>query len=851
MHICRRHRWGNLVVFFCVQLIGFLWSLSITLSSVIEIVEITMDIYSKGRMTKLFLLAIIYFQIAVVVSSVTTSNNSSVYKSMRDFTKLNTAWHVYIQTMIYDIVKTIFLHVSSVGSWSRNIPQSLLKFTGSLPHAYHSRYPCQLKQVEDMSSGLVVLANSRVCGKVSTVFSVVGVLELSPTSTITNYQWVWYIKVNRIFKINITFLQMKSTLDPNCHALQAVLLNLQKEIWGKYCPGNPVRSFYSHGDTAFVLLNPVVPLIKLLIRNHFMYKHYGSCSFLYQVLENKFSSATYRPHVTGMIGRAYLTLLDHHGPAVSENLKYNVSNTKVHVRNGLEEFIVFKESSILIYEIRAPLGDTLSVFGGEITCSGNKAHVVFYDGPHVDLFSVDQLLSRIHTWDCSNGKRILDRDSISSSIGDMLLVVIVSGYSNWTPETIFIIGFNSTFPQPVYSRNHTFSLNNTHRSATISVIMENTFMHVIAVRADMEEAVVEMAFEHISYIGHFQIGCSFGGMYILGPLAQRVARYIGTICSSEVAKKFLDTYNHTGMLLDYEALIVLKQYYGLSGMGANLTFFIGNCPGIFNFKLDWKMDKNASYRIFHEHRTGAWWALSPKFYSRGFNQYYSWTRGFTIHLNLRNLSCWTLNYFILSQIYDGNLESFYKSSTMYEYSTLHLHLNSADRTSSFMVSINVLNTNPIIQELYECFGSGFRALPDNRNDEPYIYTSSHWDTFSMSVYNVKIRINMLCLIFGANVYLKFERPQYQENTCFTDIGGYMYDKGRPVVPQGVCGDFSVHLDMLNRRVVSLTTPHPHPRCCYYNLIVENNNCISRLSVYRIVTLWATLYRGGICPKSEG
>ncbi len=360
------------------------------------------------------------------------------------------------------------------------------------------------------------------------------------------------------------------------------------------------------------------------------------------------------------------------------------------------------------------------------------------------------------------------------------------------------------------------------------MIMERTFMQVIAVLADMEESMVEVTFENISYKGHFQMGCPFDGIHILGPPERPFGRYIGMICSSKVAKKVLETYSHIGMHLEHKTLIVLKQYHGLSTMGAKLTFSISNCPGIFNFVPDYNWNSNASYTLFHQHRAGVWWTLSPKFYSRGFNQYYSSTLGPTVHLNLRNLSCWTLNYFMLSQMNEALRGDYHM------YIKLHLHLSSPDRTSPLVVSINFMNTNPNIQDLYECFGTGLRALPDNRNDEPYTYTSSQWDTFSMRVYNVKIRINMPCLIFGANVYLKLERLGYPENTCFKEIGGYMYDKKSPVVPQGVCGDFPLHLDKWNRRYLSLTTPFPHPRCCYYNFVVENNNCFSTLSVVRTV-----------------
>ena len=178
------------------------------------------------------------------------------------------------------------------------------------------------------------------------------------------------------------------------------------------------------------------------------------------------------------------------------------------------------------------------------------------------------------------------------------------------------------------------------------------------------------------------------------------------------------------------------------------------------------------------------------------------------------------------------------------YKILYLHLDSSNRMSPSVLSINFVNTDPISQHFVGCFGSGVRVLPNNRNDEPYIYTSAQWDTFSMRVHDAKIRINMRCLIFGGNVYLKLEKPRHFENTCFTDIGGYMYDVSNPVILKGVCGDVSVHLGTkFSRRFFSLTTPYQHPRCCYYDVVLENN-CISILMVVtrigntnNLVTQW--------------
>ncbi len=538
------------------------------------------------------LLGIVYFQNAAV-TNVTNSLDANVEMSMRNFTKANTAWHVYIRTMTYDIVRTIFLHVWSVGSWPYDIPQSLIEFSGALPHAYRSRFPCQFTQIVDMSVFRSLSADSKLCGKISTVFSVLGIPNVRELTPLYPYEWTWFIKVNGLFRINTTFLHMESTLHPNCKMLNALLFDAQAaKAFGIYCPGNAVKSFYSHGDTVIILLTPVRQLRQLFHKNNFIYDDYGSCSFIYELLDNKFyvTKLNRRPFPEDVLenrlfipirksahGKAYATLLGY-GYVDTGNVYANISIPTQYNPIALEEFIIFKEASILIHEIRSLLGDALSVSYGQLGCVRSKAHVLFYDGTYVDLLSVDRLLSRIHTWDCTNDERILGGYPISSSIGDLLVVAVLSGHSNWTVETTFTIGFRTIFPHSELSKIHTFFLNQTHRSKTISVNMKNTFMHVIAVRPDIERSGVEMVFENITYKGYVQVACSYGGMYIL-----RFVNHVGSVCSSKVAQILLRTYRHVGMHLEHEALIVFKQYYELSSISANITFFISNCPGFFQF----------------------------------------------------------------------------------------------------------------------------------------------------------------------------------------------------------------------------------------------------------------------------
>ncbi len=49
--------------------------------------------------------------------------------------------------------------------------------------------------------------------------------------------------------------------------------------------------------------------------------------------------------------------------------------------------------------------------------------MIFYDGPIVDVYFVENLLSRLYTWQCEQ-PLVLGKGSVTSSMGDIMLVII-------------------------------------------------------------------------------------------------------------------------------------------------------------------------------------------------------------------------------------------------------------------------------------------------------------------------------------------------------------------------------------------------------------------------------------------
>ncbi len=198
------------------------------------------------------------------------------------------------------------------------------------------------------------------------------------------------------------------------------------------------------------------------------------------------------------------------------------------------------------------------------------------------------------------------------------------------------------------------------------------------------------------------------------------------------------------------------------------------------------------------------------------------------------------------------------------FNMIYLHVSSLDRSSPSILSVAFVNPNPIVKDIYDCLADGLNVLTDNRNDEPYIYITPPMDCSSTRVYNAKIRVNVHCLIFGGSFHIKFEHPQYTANTCFSEIGGYMYDAINPIITQGICGDVLVQIVKWTIRYLSLQSPLQHDKCCYYDVLLINRNCTTTVSVYKptkhrnrvgyVVQRWHTKGKGnvrlfwrGICP----
>ena len=370
-------------------------------------------------------------------------------------------------------------------------------------------------------------------------------------------------------------------------------------------------------------------------------------------------------------------------------------------------------------------------------------------------------------------------------------------------------------------------------------------MHTIGVVSAIE-GTVRMIVHDLKHKCYFHIGCTLGGVFI-------VSGFVESICSSNKAHELWHTYNHNGLALGHKVLIILKQYRWLSQVQANLTFSVDNCSSRFNFLPNAFLFPR--YNLYSSKLEDMQRSASHRYFSHGYNKYYLWPlrrRSYHMELlpNLYGTPCWVMNSVMLSQSHS------YLTGFIEYTNVVYLHVSSFNRTGPSILSVAFVNPNPIVENIYDCLANGLNVLPDNRNDEPYIYvTTSPMEVFSMRVYNAKIRVNLHCLIFGGSFHIKFEPTQDTENTCFSEIGGYMYDAVNPIIPQGICGDVLVQTVKLAVRFLSLQRPLKDDKCCYYDVLLINRNCTTTVSVYQptthhnrvgyVVQRWYTKGKGNV------
>ncbi len=767
-------------------------------------------------------------------------------RSQRDFVTLGNKWHVYLLAVTYDIANNIVY--TNPGSL-RQAPQSISALTEAIPRTINHTYPCQTLLITEAQqlveyqhtdkNGILyhgIDADSKLCGMVSSIFVI-------PTATIMalgmerSDPWRWTIRAHPEFTINLTFLYMHVAMASQCTTLQAMViggpLTLHKTV---YCPEFPIMSFYSFQNVILVLLRPASQYLVRFYEQHF-FKNYANFSFVYQIHDNDFLVWTRFPDYRWKsmvkwnllsykqsLGKTYLMMLyDFTDPlkyGLELNILYPINITAQ--LNTQQTLAVFGSGNTGVYtfHIQSHLGDRIAVKSGRVPCIGKKQQVIFYDGPFVDFLMIDHLLPRLHTWVCEQPLD-LPNNSIISSVGDIALVFMLSEDTTIFNGSILSLWFEAYLQSNSnWSQGHTILLNETYEKHTISVNMEGTFMHNVAVISDK---YIQMSVNDLKYEGYFQSGCAMGGLFIAVEIQPYTnGPYVGSVCSRETERKMLDAFKHRGASLGLKAFIVLKQYNLLSKVSATLTFYITDCFGKFNFIPHFVKDA-----YYYEH--SVIWRTSRTYFHHGVNKYYRWANSErTFHMDLPEGNCFQLNYFKLSQAMP-------KSEFALEFEQeFYFHLYSSDLRTPSVVSVAYRGPDQNLEHFEDCFADGIRLLMDEGNDEPYVYLTSFPDIISKTGYNFKIRMNLHCLWLGSSIHIQLERPKGADGVCFREIGGYMYDKMHPVIPQGLCGDVTIQLDSWVVRRISLQRPTQHPRCCFYELLIyiPDSVCANSVRIYQ-------------------
>ena len=797
----------------------------------------------------------------------------------RDLVGMGKSLH-YLVAVIYDVVGAMMCGKAGCRD---GYLQSLLEATKVIPASIRDRYPCSvfvvsgmenLEEFQDSEDGILYhnfFLDSKVCGKVSSSFAIAISQDVHvPVFTDSPFQgqyfnhipWNWHIYANPEFKINVTFLYMRTSMASHCTTLQAMVIDsrevidVDNNLLGVYCPDFPVMSYYSSQNVIHIVVRPAASYLALFYKSRYLYERYGIYSFEYQIHQNDFEIHMYLPHFAWYvlskwhlltyhndIGVSYYTMLL--GISVNEipfKLQvFDPANLHEHRKNWLRIAAAFHTRRVLFYifHLQAYLGDSLTMDPSTFPykcCTGDKIEINVFDGPPVDMMDIGDLLPLLYTWRCHQLFDSLNDSNVSkelmSSIGDVTVTVLfgLSPIGNVSNHCMFSIPFHNVEPPAITSQAHSIRLKTNGSSSTMSFTMENTFMHLIAVHPPLG-SFVQMAVQDIQYGGYYKAGCTFGGMFIARRKITHTDwpyhAYVGSICSLRKAEEFLYAYKQHGLPLGEGAFLVLKQYSRLSHIRAVLSFAIDICPGILNF-----VPTPIKLGVYY-HEKIMLWKATKAYFANGSNSYYVWPKvGRIYHLSFNGTShCFRISYFTPSHA-NPELEM------SFEYSPYdHLHLYTTDHTSPALASVSYVVPDPTIQNLQDCFPDGFRLLADNRNDEPYIYLMAQDQVYSASAYNAKVQINWRCLLFGGTFHIKWEQNGMMADNCFTEIGGYMYDRNHPVIPQGLCGTVFVNLDPWMTRRLSLQSPLQHRRCCYYDFLIEipQSECVSLVRVYQSVT----------------
>ncbi len=763
-------------------------------------------------------------------------------RSIMDKISFGKNWFVYVKAHVYNVLN---YSACNQRTCSSAYLISMRKLRRKISEALYRYHPCYRVVNAHIwrgitESGLAFHTRSKLCADIRLIYGY-------PPARLTwhnlekFYDFRYFISVNKMFRINVTIMSLEvQRYFPLCQTLRAMLVQQYRSglgVLGEFCPGNPPKSFYSNVELVFIFIYSASSYHNMFLQTTHTERPIGRMWLLYQIHDSDMTfTQAYIWH--GFFGYTFET---YHDKISDGSLRYPdllINSTRIQLYglyamvgdlDNIHAVVETSVTALYMFWFGASLGGTPSIKSAIMDCTGTFSHAIAYDGPPVDLLLVDSLLVRLQEWPCGYAfNETGPSETLRGSIGDltMLLVVDITEspyyYFRVQLEHVYLSNQSNSFFTDVFTLD-----GNSVYDITLS--QNTTSFQRVRVNTDPRR-FVRARVTYLSFKGYTHSRCNYGGIFIYSSRNGSMESLVGSLCSERAARQWERLYGWNGITLGRSVLIVVKQYRGLSEVNAALKFQIDDCLGLVNylpthaFPYDQYIDSLGTSTI-----------KEYKHYQHGINHYYRWHGKPILGIKRSSDFCLKLQY---TQFNHHPLETNTFFGTFGNHNTsIHttVHIGSMETMASSKFSAAFISTDAEVLDHYNCWAQGMRFFPDSRNDEPFVFllstTKEAWATVTFSV---KLGLNLACLLLESAFYVKVESAKASAS-CFSEVGGYLYDFHYPILPQGVCVGFPVHTHVNVWRRLSLQRPGLETDCCRFDVILNSSTvpCMERAFIQQI------------------
>ncbi len=781
----------------------------------------------------LFIMLLLHWCSPPVVMVEGLGNASRSIMEMLSFGKV---WYVYIKANIFDIVVHTFRIKTEQSNTMLITLHSVLK---QMEKFKILRYPCQSLHISfdrsafhDITQGegfpqtaLEILTRSKVCGSISRSYGIIAPSTIVEERNDTDLTWRWQMQVNQHFIINVTFLSLQTPFYPSCLTTRAIIEELygtkndlaHKRTLGVFCPNNPPQSFYSKGNHISINIHTWPVYVDFFLQNVYFNQWIGTVSFTYEILDNDLSFDAWIPArlPTGRhdYDHWHLHLIDRSVWGLPELFTVHLSEESRNAHHAsyfyntpyLFEIFETKGEIVYIFHFQSPLGETMVVKEGSLTCTKNQVTLVAFEGPMVAIAMVESLLARLQEWKCGHTLNATNHKAeLKGRIGDMIILFLVEKTNELYFYSLTLnVVFRAIEANPTFALVQTLPLDPS--GSSVDFKQRGTFFYSISI--SVKNGFINVMFDHLSLRGHMGQSCTYGGLHIKNYYTS-FTRYVGGMCSHKAATHFQRLYGRHGLTLNDRVVIYIKQYNLLFLARVKLRFSLDRCFGLVNLQMH-----SAPYGEYYIDETEQLEVTKVKqFYGYGSNFYYRWY-GVESFLGIKRsigTVCFKLHYVNFDSM---PAVAFITSSTV---NKVVVGIGHAENIRPSRMSLAFWNTDVELKQFDSCLANAFRFFPDNENNEPYVLLRMpENDSWATLAFAAKFALDKTCLVLGGAFHIQVhEADSYPE--CFSEVGGYLYDGGHPIILQGVCGGslvnfFHWHGFIYNQ--ISFQRPLLHARCC--------------------------------------